>query len=388
MTRFGAELELIVVNENGIPITWEDWLELIPDFEKVLPQFKPNTDILTGAFLGYEIEGLGVIGLDSSASLFELAIEPADTIKDAVAKIKELATLVESAIKPGNFSILWVSQYPRLINFEEYLKRYTRRGLYAVIRRFWNWKHHELYLSASFQPAIDVSPDELAEKINAIYATSPVLISTLGGNSHLATHEYRLLAWEKMIRNNPFDHDMLGIPGKVQSSEHYIEMLKNTRAKILTTKGTYKYGQLLFFDNNVKARDVLESTHGFIIEKVEDLDRDQLKYRKVFVKGHEHLSQMDWWVFWDARWRFFDNKSFIEIRHIGTPPGIEYIEKIYVVFSRIFEEARNINRKAEELGIWKNINAARKMAIKNGDLPENHWKLKKFLVEKGVLNGI
>ncbi len=233
----GAELELIILNSKGIPITWEDWNLLRGDFEKVLSgrDYEENFDILTGAFLGFHVKGIGTIGLDSSASLFEIALDPAENVDDAMGKLVELLGIVESALKRREFFIFWKSQYPDLINVNEYQKRYTRRGLYAVIRRFWQWNHFELYLSASFQPAIDVSRDSLGDVLNAIYVTSPICISVFGGNGTNSIHEYRLLAWEKMIAKNERDREMLGIPGKIRDCRDYISKLLSIRAKILTT---------------------------------------------------------------------------------------------------------------------------------------------------------
>lgn len=383
----GAELELIILNSKSVPISWEDWILLRKDFEAVLHgrDYEENYDILTGAFLGYYVKGIGTIGLDSSASLFEIALDPAENVDEAIGKLRELLDIVESALKRRQFSIFWKSQYPDLISENEYQKRYTRRGLYAVIRKFWQWNHFELYLSASFQPAIDVSRDSLGDVLNAIYVTSPICISIFGGNGTNSIHEYRLLAWEKMITKNERDSDMLGIPGKIKDWRDYISKLLSIRAKILTTEGTYKYGKLVFFDNDILAEQVINGTRGHVIERVIDLYRDEVEVEEIEIKGENYLSQMDWWVFWDARWRFFANKSFIEIRHIGTPRDLKGIRKIFDVFTRIMENSDLINKQAERLGLWDNIREARKSAILTGNVPQNHEKLREILESSRII---
>ena len=402
MRKFGAELELLIVNEKGIPITWKNWLDLKSVFIEVLPDKKEIKDI-TGSFLGFEIPGLGTIGLDSSASLFELGIEPSENIESAMEKISRLIKFVEKTLKHKGYKIFWKSQYPGMIDRENYNRRFSRRGLYPILRKIWKWDHHELYLSASFQPAIDVDPVELPHVLNAIFVTSPIYISRFGGNGkYLNYYEYRLKAWELMIKNSPIDKNMLGIPYFFTDTKNYLDSLLNTRAKII---GNYKHGERIFFVEPVSGREVIHGTTGQKLTKVYDMEKDEFDYENVYIKGNDLILQMDWWVFWDARWRFgkrngfvrthwknpFDlvlneiDYSYIEIRHIGTPENPEKLREIFTSFLRLFESSQMILKVAERYELFENLNLARSMAIKHGFLPENHRKFEQFLIGEGVI---
>ncbi len=402
MRKFGAELEILVVDENGIPITWSNWLNLKSEFSKLIPSKKEIRD-MTGTYLGYEIPGLGTIGLDSSAALFEIGIEPSNDVDSAMEKILKLLEITEKALNKKNFKILWKSQYPGLIDRENYNLRFSRRGLYPILRKIWGWHHHELYLSASFQPAIDVDPSELARVLNAIFVTSPIFIREFGGNGRFRDYfEYRLKAWELMIRDSEVDRDMLGIPGKIQDVRDYLDKLLSIRAKIL---GNYKHGERIFFIEPIRAHEVLKGTTGQRLAGVRDMERDEFDYEDIHVEGKDLIMQMDWWVFWDARWRFGKRNgrverdyknvsdlvlneidySYIEIRHIGTPSSPAVLRRIFISFSNLFENSGQVLKLAEKFDLYSNLNLARELVIKSGILPENHEKVREILKKEGVL---
>ncbi|MBI5223627.1 hypothetical protein HY990_04345 [Candidatus Micrarchaeota archaeon] len=395
--KLGCELELLL-ERDGIPIYWQDWVKLLDALRSELSELgiKEKRDLITHELLGFDIPGYGNIAPDSNSALAEIAVDPCNSKKELFEKLKFLYDKLEKCTKKIGVQIVWGSQHKRPPLEQEYWDRVAKKGLYTVVRKIWGWKHHEMHLSASFQPAIDIEVGEFSAFNNAISATSPIAICYLGGstptkgNENETYYEYRLHGWTRMLGKQKSEQDILGAKRFV-SHQQYMNALLSQRARIVALEKDYKVGKLVYFDEKTTAREVLNGITGHRIEEVIDYKRDELKTSPVQIEGQQYINQMDWWVFWDARWKFAKNekdeftKSFIEIRHMGTPSSYDKLEKIMDFFIRLRDSAKKVNELAERHNIWDNLEAARDQAIKTGTLPINHQAFANDLITLGIL---
>ena len=351
--KIGSELELLL-EKDGKPLEWKDWPGLLEATRQISSRkTHPKTDILTGELLGLEIPGIGVISCDSSASQGELAAEPKEGKRELLSTLRQLYDLLEDAVKSIGGTIRWGAQYPGQIREEDYWKRVARKGVYTIARKEWGWKHYEMHLSAAFQPAIDIDPANVASYLNAIYAASPLSIVWFGGsapsrgNADEQYYEYRMHGWYRMLPNNPSELNILGVR-KFSDADDYLKALLGLRARSVSLEGDYKSGQVAYFDPNVTGRDVVSGAKAHRITEVVDFRKDEIRTADVDVSGRELMNQMDWWTFWDARWRFKKNKSggfdksYIEVRNMGTPSSYDKLEQMLEQVIHDTEQLRSI----------------------------------------------
>ena len=81
------------------------------------------------------------------------------------------------------------------------------------------------------------------------------------------------------------------------------------------------------------------------------------------------------------------DKSYVEIRNIGTPSSYEKLEPILDYFIELRKEYEEVNALAEKHGVWKNIDEARASAIKYGRLPRNHSDFLESLKNRNIIVG-
>ena len=396
--KIGSELELLL-EKDGKPLEWKDWPALLDAARRVSDKrAHTKTDILTGEQLGIEIPGVGVISCDSSASQAELAAEPKEGKRELLSTLRLLYDLLEDAVKSIGGTVRWGSQYPGRIREEDYWKRVARKGMYTIARREWGWKHYEMHLSAAFQPAIDIDPANVAGYLNAIYAASPLAIAWFGGsapsrgNAGELYYEYRMHGWYRMLPNKPSELEILGVR-RFSDGNDYLDTLLGLRARTVALTGDYKGGQIAYFDSDVTGQDVVAGAKAHKITEIVDFRKDEIRTTDVSLSGKELINQMDWWTFWDARWRFrkdesgkFD-KSYIEVRNMGTPSSYEKLEPIIDFFIGLRKEYEEVNALAEKYAVWKNIDEAWTEAIRYGKLPRNHMEFLESLRNNNVIVG-
>jgi hypothetical protein len=397
MVLVGAELELLL-EKNGRPMEWSDWRMLMEAVQKQPGvTLEPKNDVLTGELMGFEIPGKGVLTCDSSAAQAELAADPGNGKNEAMENLRYLYRLLENSLDAIGANIRWGSQYPGRITEEDYWRRVARKGLYSVVRKIWGWKHYEMHLSVAFQPAIDIEPQRAAAYLNAIHATSPIAIAWLGGSSPSmgneteVYYEYRMHGWRRMLTGNSFDTEIIGVRYS-HSPEDYIKALLGLKARVLTvSEGGYKAGQPVYFDPEIRGHDVISGTDAHIVTGIKDPRNDVFESGNIKVSGQALLNQMDWWTFWDARWRFKQRqdgsfeKSYIEIRNIGTPSSFEKLGQILDFFLALRDSYDIVNKLASEHGIWDNMDLARDSAIQTGQLPPNHMAFAQLLIAMSIL---
>ena len=392
----GAELELLL-EKDGKPMSWADWKKLMPVIDRLTSNMaQPKIDTLTNELLGFEVNGLGVLTCDSSASQAELAADPKSNKKELLEALENLYNILDSALSEIGANIRWGSQYPGRISEEDYKKRVASKGVYAVLRKVWGWKHHEMHLSAAFQPAVDIEPENAAAYLNSIYATSPLAIMWFGGsspskgNEECVYYEYRMHGWTRMLTNSKEDKAIIGVK-RFEDSKDYLDSLLKLKARVIALSHDYKTGSLAFFAPNVTGYDVLNGTTASLITGILDLKNDKVSTEEIQVSGINLLNQMDWWAFWDARWRFKINedgsyaKSYIEVRNMGTPDSYGKLEPILDFFIALRHNYDKVNEMATSFGIWSNISDARESAIRYGTVPANHIEFLKYLTESGIM---
>lgn len=396
--QVGGELELLLEKE-GRPLEWKDWGNLMESVHESrgLP-LTPKTDLLTGALVGFQVGEIGVLSCDSSASLAELAASPGSDKAEFFSNLSRLYQILHQTTESIGARIVWGSQYPGRVTKEDYWNRVARKGAYPIARKIWGWKHHELHLSAAFQPAIDVAPENIASYLNAAHVTSPISIFLFGGSAPSAGnedriyYEYRMHAWNRMMPVSLSELDTLGIR-QFSDASNYLHILLSQKSRLVALRGGSRTGELAYFDSQVKGKQAIEGAPANLVREIQDFRHDKFRTDRIMLSGRELINQMDSWTFLDSRWRFqMDRegsftKSYVEIRNIGTPDSYEKLEPITDFFIMLRERSEEVNQMAKRHEAWSNAGRARSLVIRDGRLPENHMALLEAMRDRGMVTG-
>jgi hypothetical protein len=379
----GLELELFMTRD-GIPLKPNQWKNIV---EKAVTRGysrieEPYTFFPLGA-LGEK----GQFVLDNNCAVIEMVVLPHPTMDETIENLIELIDFFQE-IAP-EVDLHWTSQFSKPKE-DEYWERTISSGFYSIIREK-KWKHWTMMNSMSFQPAIDVYPEEIPHVLRVLFLTAPVLICAFEGNKYWGkNYSPRLEFWREMYYGA---EDRTGIPKReITSLADYVENLLQLPALILS--GGYKKEKLIYFGIPPEAPSVGEVMFGEVagryllgLQDFSDPRKVKMVVEEVRVRG----SLLNFYAislpFWHARLVFEmtekdsvgrvedivraiekSTKLYVEIRHIGTPHNMKALKRIYESCLKLIENAKMLDEKISTVIRWHEAEKENLMAIRGSNL--------------------
>jgi gamma-glutamylcysteine synthetase len=226
-----------------------------------------------------------VITTEFGFSTLEIALAPAQTLKEAHAHLYKVLTLVTSILSKYSVYLLGYGVQPIACPEREYLGASSRYELVYAIYEDEDMFGQDAFkidihcLSAASQTQVEVSTSEAIPVVNALNATSGLRIALLANSSVWQSKvsgykAIRQLFWDWCWPNRKLQ---VGIPPRFQSIEHYLDYIFDFRAiMVKRDQELYRLNNNLafrqfFWNENGQEGITLDGHKVKILSKIDDI---------------------------------------------------------------------------------------------------------------------
>ncbi len=192
MGTIGCELEVLVLNGEGKPVTREEFLEIVNEVLGGRPIFDPCTREVVGVQTGKNI----VLKTDTTSMIWEFSLPPSTSLNDVLNMVERSISLINEL----GFRVYPRAYYPNP-GLQWYSRNVSPRGHYRLLQ-WYGYKHWKIASMASTQIWIEVEKEKLPKALSIINAISPALLFKFSNSECCSWREYRVELWRQFAEDS------------------------------------------------------------------------------------------------------------------------------------------------------------------------------------------